>query len=61
MPIVYLLIAVVAVAIGVCALQNAEQVTIRFLIWKIDRLPLAAVVLTSGAVGAILVSVVGFV
>jgi uncharacterized integral membrane protein len=61
MPIVYLLIAVVAVAIALFALQNAEHVTIRFLIWKIDRAPLAAVILISGAVGAILVSLIGFV
>jgi len=61
MPIVYVLIAGVAVAIAVFALQNADQVTIRFLIWKIDRAPLAAVILSSGSVGAILVSLIGFV
>jgi len=61
MTILYLLIAVVVVAIAVFALQNAEQVAIRFLIWKIDRAPLAAVILISGAVGAILVSLVSFV
>lgn len=59
MPILYVLIAVVAVAIAIFALQNADHVTIRFLIWRIENAPLAAVILVSGAVGAILVSLVG--
>ncbi len=61
MPFVYLLIAAVATAIAIFALQNAEHVTVRFLAWQIERAPLAAVILVSGAVGAILVSLVGFV
>lgn len=59
MPVVYLLIAAVAVAIAIFALQNAEHVTIRFLAWQVERAPLAAVILISGAVGAVLVSLVG--
>lgn len=61
MTIVYLLIVLMALAITVFALQNAEQVTIRFLAWQIERAPLAAVILISGAVGAIFASLVGFV
>lgn len=59
MPLVYLLIAAVAVAIAIFALQNAEYVTIRFLAWQVERAPLAAVILVSGAVGAVLVSLIG--
>ena len=61
MPFVYLLIAAVAIAISIFALQNADHVTVRFLAWQIERAPLAAVILVSGAVGAILVSLVGVV
>lgn len=61
MPFVYLLIAAAAIAIAIFAVQNAEQVTIRFLVWQIERAPLAAVILVSGAAGAILVSLIGFV
>jgi len=61
MPFVYLLIAAAAIAIAIFAVQNAEQVTLRFLVWQIERAPLAAVILVSGAAGAILVSLIGFV
>ena len=61
MPFVYLLIAAAAIAIAIFAVQNADQVTLRFLVWQIERAPLAAVILVSGAAGAILVSLIGFV
>ncbi|MBI4590337.1 MAG: LapA family protein [Candidatus Rokubacteria bacterium] len=61
MPIVYLLIAAAAIVIAIFALQNADQVTVRFLAWQIERAPLAAVILISGAAGAILVSLIGFI
>jgi len=61
MPLVYLLIVAGAVAIAVFAVQNADQVTIRFLAWRIERAPLAAVILLSGGVGGILVGLVGLV
>ena len=60
MPLAYLLsIAALAIAVAVFALQNADRVTISFLAWKIEGAPLAAVILVSGAVGALLVSLVG--
>jgi uncharacterized integral membrane protein len=61
MPFIYALIAAAAVAIAIFALQNADQVTVRFLAWQIERAPLAAVILVAGAVGAILVGLIGFV
>lgn len=60
MPLAYLFsIAALAIAVAVFALQNADRVTISFLAWKIEGAPLAAVILVSGAVGALLVSLVG--
>lgn len=61
MPFLYLVIAAVAIAIAIFALQNADQVTIRFVAWRVERAPLAAVILLSGAVGAVLVSLIGLV
>jgi putative membrane protein len=60
-PFLYLVIAAVAIAVAVFALQNAEQVTIRFLAWQVERAPLAAVILISVAAGAVAVSLPGFV
>jgi uncharacterized integral membrane protein len=60
-PLVYLLIVVMALAITFFALQNADRVTISFLIWRVEGAPLAAVILISGAVGALVVSLVGVV
>ena len=45
MPFFYLLGAAGAIAVVVFALQNAEPVTIRFLGWKVEQAPLAAVIL----------------
>ena len=60
MPLAYLLgIAALAIAVAVFALQNADRVTVSFLAWKIEGAPLAGVILVSGAVGALLVSLVG--
>ena len=61
MPAVYVLIAAAAVAVAIFALQNPDQVTIRFLGWQIERAPLAAVILISGAAGAIIMTLIGFV
>ena len=61
MPVVYLLIMAVAIAVAVFALQNADRVTVSFLGWKIEGAPLAAVILVSGGVGALLASLVGLI
>jgi len=61
MPFFYLLVVIGAAAIAVFALQNAEQVTIRFLAWKVERAPLAAVILISGAAGGFLMTLLGLI
>ena len=54
-------IAVIATAIAAFALQNPGLVSVRFLVWSIDSVPLAAVILVSGAVGTVLVSVIALI
>lgn len=50
----YLLVALlVAIAVAVFAMQNTTAVTVRFLAWQINELPLAAVVLMSLGAGII--------
>jgi len=60
-PLFYLLITALVLAIAVFALQNADPVTVRFLGWRLEGAPLAAVILVSGVIGALVVSLVGFV
>lgn len=59
MPFVYVAVTAIALATTVFALQNATEVTVKFLAWKIESAPLAAVILISGAVGALVVSLIG--
>jgi uncharacterized integral membrane protein len=47
----YLLVALVAAAIAVFALQNSAATSVRFLAWTLDGLPLAAVALIALGVG----------
>lgn len=54
MAIRYLVVALIASAITVFALQNTETVSVRFLFWALD-LPLAGVILGSVAAGVVLV------
>lgn len=53
----YLVVAVVAVAVAVFAMQNTATVTVRFLVWQMDAVPLAAVVLVSLAAGVVVAGV----
>ena len=61
MPFFYLLGVAVAVAIAIFALQNTDQVTISFIAWKVEKVPLAAVILISGGVGGFVMTLVGWV
>jgi uncharacterized integral membrane protein len=51
----YAFVVLVAVAVAVFAMQNTSTVTVQFIVWKIEQVPLAAVVLSSLAAGAIIV------
>jgi uncharacterized integral membrane protein len=53
----YLVVAVVAVAVAIFAMQNTMPVTVSFLAWRFEEVPLAAVVLVSLAAGIVLIGV----
>src|SRR5262245_30143174 len=47
----YLVVALLAAAVAVFALQNSGQTSVHFLMWTLDGLPLAAVALASLGIG----------
>lgn len=53
----YVFVAVVASAITVFALQNNAPASVRFLVWRLETITLATVVLVSVALGVALVGV----
>lgn len=53
MQTLYIVLALLAMAVALFALQNADQVTVTFLAWKLQS-PLAAVILGSVAAGGII-------
>src|SRR5262249_62330209 len=50
MALGYLIVALVAAAIAVFALQNGTPTTVKFMVWNVDGIPLAGLIL--GAFGA---------
>ena len=50
-------VAVIAVVVAVFTMQNTDPVTVKFLVWQIERVPLAAVVLFSLGLGIVAVGV----
>lgn len=54
MALGYLAGALIAAAVAVFALQNGTPVGVRFLVWSLRDVPLAALVLVSFAVGLVL-------
>lgn len=53
----YLIVAVVAAAVAVFALQNSAPASVRFIVWSIDAVPVAALVLLSLAAGIVVAGV----
>lgn len=53
----YVFVAVLASAITLFALQNNAPVTVRLLIWRLEAIPLAALILLSVAIGVVLAGV----
>ena len=47
----YALVAIVAIAVTTFALQNTAPTSVRFLVWTLDAVPLAGIVLLALAVG----------
>lgn len=57
MGLKYAFVAVLACTITLFALQNNGPTSIRFLIWRVDDIALAGVILASVAAGIVLVGV----
>lgn len=53
----YLVVSLVAVAVAVFTMQNTERVTVRLLMWQLEHVPLAAVMLSALGVGLVLAGV----
>ncbi len=53
----YVFVAVLASAITLFALQNNAPASIRFLVWRLQDVPLATVILVSVAAGIVLAGV----
>lgn len=51
----YLVVAILASIITVFALQNNAPTSVRFLLWKLEAVPLATLILVSVAAGVVLV------
>ena len=54
MAVGYLVVAVLAAAVAVFALQNGTPTPVRFLAWSLDAIPLAGLILGSFAAGLII-------
>ena len=50
----YLIVAIIAAAVAVFALQNGDPTPVRFIVWTADGLPLAALILISLASGLVI-------
>lgn len=50
----YVLVAAVAVIVTVFALQNTDPATVRFLLWRVDTIPLALLVLAALGAGLLI-------
>lgn len=59
MTLAYILLVLVGAACAVFALQNMDQVVIRFLGWRVEGMPLALVILLSVLGGLVFASCVG--
>jgi uncharacterized integral membrane protein len=60
MVFVYVLMALVGAAAAIFAIQNLDPVVIRFLVWRIEGMPVALVILLSAFIGIVFASLSGF-
>jgi uncharacterized integral membrane protein len=51
----YAIVAIVSALVAVFALQNSEPTRVRLLVWSVDEVPLAALILASLAAGMLVV------
>jgi uncharacterized integral membrane protein len=57
MALSYLLVAILASAVAVFALQNGTPTTVRFIAWSVDGVPLAGLILGGLAAGVLIVGI----
>ena len=57
MALGYVVVAIVAAAVAVFALQNGEPTPVRFLVWTVGGFPLAGLILVSLAGGLVIAGV----
>ena len=53
----YVVVAIVAAAVAVFALQNGEPTSVRFIVWTVEGFPLAGLILLSLASGLVVAGV----
>jgi uncharacterized integral membrane protein len=57
MGLAYVLVGLLSAAVAVFALQNTQPMSLKFISWSIENVPLAGAVLASLAIGLILAAV----
>ena len=57
MAVGYLVVAVLAAAVAVFALQNGAPATVTFFVWNLDGIPLAGLILGAFAAGLLIAGV----
>lgn len=60
MIFVYLFMGLVGAAAAIFAIQNLDPVVVRFLVWRVEGMPLALVMLLSVFIGIVFASTSGF-
>ncbi|HLF50634.1 MAG TPA: LapA family protein [Methylomirabilota bacterium] len=60
MLFVYVFMALVGAAAALFAVQNLDPVVVRFLVWRVEGMPLALVILLSAFIGIVFASTSGF-
>ena len=60
MILVYLFMGLVGAAAAIFAIQNLAPVEVRFLVWRVEGMPLALVILLSAFIGVVFASTSGF-
>jgi uncharacterized integral membrane protein len=60
MLFVYVLMALIGAAAAIFAIQNLDPVVIRFLVWRVEGMPVALVILLSAFIGIVFAALSGF-
>ena len=61
MVVIYIIMILVGATAAIFAIQNIDPVVIRFLVWRIEGMPLALVILLSAFAGLVLATMIAMV